>query len=652
MKICPTCLTNFADDISKCPKDDAELVPDQGQPKSALAPGHIFAGQYEILSILGKGGMSVVYRARHRLMDRIVAIKVLQGDAEAIAIERFKQEAKSASLLNHPNIISIYDFGIFGEQAYLVMDCLEGKTLADVLETEGHLNADRAVKLFRQACLALENAHKHGVIHRDLKPSNICLVPDENGHEHLKIVDFGIAKLMNKTGLQQLQLTQTGEVFGSPLYMSPEQCTGKSLDNRSDIYSLGCLMYESLTGKPPIVGTTTYETMALHVSGKPEPFNKIAPELKINPSIEALVFRCLEKRPIDRYQSAAEILSDLPTILPESGSMKIKQVEHPTKQKREMKRLRYAFWTLFVILAAVLSYMIVDDGADNDKGTVMEKTIWNAETTMAQTCMDWHWYELSRAILQHTEHTARTKFSNRARLLTCLNLQYTLYKKARMFEDLEQVNDRIALTQEEIIVNMCDRLEKDLDELEAGDSDAASSVNRVIAPYVIDRLRHAVSSLASQAKDQRAEVILLRAKQIMSDLLGKQDALVADLNVMLAECYHRQERHNKVRPLLQEALKIYEGAARADERKRTMALMDLGQLDRDEGNYEESKVELEKAIKAAETLPKKDLDLLSKSLNSYGSLLIRMGKPAEAETYFKRAQELAPKVQANVEHRP
>ncbi|HNB14507.1 MAG TPA: serine/threonine-protein kinase [Candidatus Obscuribacter sp.] len=652
MKICPTCLTNFADDISKCPKDDADLILDENQPKSTLGPGHIFAGQYEILSILGKGGMSVVYRARHRLMDRIVAIKVLQGDAEAIAIERFKQEAKSASLLNHPNIISIYDFGIFGEQAYLVMDCLEGKTLADVLETEGHLNADRAVKLFRQACLALENAHKHGVIHRDLKPSNICLVPDENGHEHLKIVDFGIAKLMNKTGLQQLQLTQTGEVFGSPLYMSPEQCTGKSLDNRSDIYSLGCLMYESLTGKPPIVGSTAYETMALHVSGKPEPFSKAAPELKIDPSIEALVFRCLEKRPIDRYQSAAEILSDLPTILPESGSMKIKQVEHPTKQKREMKRLRYAFWTLFVLLAAVLSYMIVDDGADNDKGTVLEKTIWNAETTMAQTCMDWHWYELSRAILLHTEHTATTKFSNRARLLTCLNLEYNLYKKARMFEDLERVSDLIALTHEEIIVNMCDRLEKDLDELEAGDSNATSSVNRVIAPYVIDRLRHAVNGLASQSKDQRAEVILLRAKQIMSNLLGKQDSLIADLNVMLAECYHRQERQNKVRPLLQEALKIYEGAARADERKRTMALVDLGQLDRDEGNFDQAKVELEKAIKTAENLPKKDLDLLSRILNSYGSLLIRMGKPAEAETYFKRAQELAPLVKANVEHRP
>jgi tetratricopeptide (TPR) repeat protein len=199
---------------------------------------------------------------------------------------------------------------------------------------------------------------------------------------------------------------------------------------------------------------------------------------------------------------------------------------------------------------------------------------------------------------------------------------------------------------------MCDRLEKDLDELEAGDSNATSSVNRVIAPYVIDRLRHAVNGLASQSKDQRAEVILLRAKQIMSDLLGKQDALVADLNVMLAECYHRQERQNKVRPLLQEALKIYEGAARSDERKRTMALVDLGQLDRDEGNFDQAKVELEKAIKSAENLPKKDLDLLSRSLNSYGSLLIRMGKPAEAETYFKRAQELAPLVKANIEHRP
>lgn len=131
--------------------------------------GQVFADQYEIISVLGAGGMSVVYKARHRLMDRIVAIKLLHDDSDKVAIERFKHEAKASSSLKHQNIISIYDFGIVGDQAYLVMDCLDGKNLSEVLEEVGHLAIDRAVNIFRQTCLGLEHAHKNGILHRDLK---------------------------------------------------------------------------------------------------------------------------------------------------------------------------------------------------------------------------------------------------------------------------------------------------------------------------------------------------------------------------------------------------------------------------------------------------------------------------------------------------
>jgi len=298
LKICPKCSATFENIWSSCPYDGLELQP---QNKDPLL-GKVFAEQYEIISVLGTGGMSVVYKARHNLMDRIVAIKLLHGQADHLAVERFKQEAKAASSLNHPNIISVYDFGMIGTQAYLVMDCIEGTNLNDVLEQEKHITPDRAVPIFRQTCEGLEHAHKKGIIHRDLKPSNLCLVIGEDKVEHVKIVDFGIAKLLPQQGKQQIQLTQTGEIFGSPMYMSPEQCLAQPLDVRSDIYSLGCLMYESLTGVPPLLGETAYDTMTMHVNTAPAEFAKVAPHLRIDKSIEALVFRCLEKKPEERYQ--------------------------------------------------------------------------------------------------------------------------------------------------------------------------------------------------------------------------------------------------------------------------------------------------------------------------------------------------------------
>jgi serine/threonine protein kinase len=182
-----------------------------------------------------------------------------------------------------------------------VMDCLEGQNLNEILLKDVRIPIERAINIFRQTCLGLEHAHKNGVVHRDLKPSNLCLIQGEGGHEIVKIVDFGIAKLLRDSGKEQTRLTQTGEVFGSPLYMSPEQCRAKPIDSRSDIYSLGCLMYECLTGKVPLEGETAYETMTMHVGKAPPPFSKIAPDLRLNASIEALVFRCLEKRPEDRY---------------------------------------------------------------------------------------------------------------------------------------------------------------------------------------------------------------------------------------------------------------------------------------------------------------------------------------------------------------
>ena len=501
---------------------------------------------------------------------------------------------------------------------------------------------ERAINIFRQTCLGLEHAHKNGVVHRDLKPSNLCIIKGDGGSETVKIVDFGIAKLLPETGKEQTKLTQTGEVFGSPLYMSPEQCKARPIDSRSDIYSLGCLMYESLTGKPPLEGETAYETMTMHVSKTPPPFSKAAPDAHINRSIEALVFRCLEKVPEDRYQSAAEVLADLPTIKVESGSMKVKSVAHPTKQKQEIKFLRYGFWTMFVILAAWFSYMSLDHGSDLDSGTVLEKTIWNAQTTMAQTFSDHGWYGMSAKVLADAEATARAKFSNRARLLTALNMQKRLFEKARMFEDLETVNEKITTANRRILRTSYDATMANLELVARPPSITQSNVDKITAPIKIQAIKTLAENLIGSEMPKHAETLALRAKDVYTDLLGPADVGIADLDMTLAHCYWHQERLPSVRSLLVEALNIYQVALPPTSRKLVVANLKLAEFDRDQNRYEDAKVEIDRAMSLAQKYFSKDTILNYECLNAYGCYLDEMGKTKEAKDTFEKAARLNP----------
>lgn len=274
--------------------------------------GTVFADRFEILSLLGAGGSSFVYKARHQLMERIVALKLLSSN-DLESIKRFKTEAKLACQLNHPNIVSVFDFGLDANGVpYFVMDYLEGQTLADVID-EGPVNFRRALHIFCQAGDALNFAHKRKLIHRDLKPSNLMLVRDDSGQEVLKLFDFGIAK--KTSGNVSLTLTRHGEVVGSPFYMSPEQCRGLKLDARSDIYSMGCVMYESLTGEIAFPGEDMIEVLHRHIKFDPPPFAQANPKLTgIPPKMEEIVFNCLQRDIEKRYQSAFDLWTDLETL--------------------------------------------------------------------------------------------------------------------------------------------------------------------------------------------------------------------------------------------------------------------------------------------------------------------------------------------------
>ncbi len=287
---------------------ETTICPDDNTPLTALGEedqlvGTTLADRYEIMEVIGGGGMGLVYKARHKLMNRIVAIKMLHKHmiSSKDTLKRFQLEAQAASCLSLPNILTVYDFGLTNEgQPYMVMDYLEGTSLADVLEEEHHLLPERAVNIFIQACAGLAHAHQKGVLHRDIKPSNIMLVNFGDQADFVKIVDFGIAKLLNQ-GVGEL--TKTGEVYGSPSYMSPEQCRGKETDARSDIYSMGCVMYRTLSGRPLFSGDDIIELLFKQVSEPPAPFDA---DLNIPNDLETAIFKALAKDAGDRYQTMGE----------------------------------------------------------------------------------------------------------------------------------------------------------------------------------------------------------------------------------------------------------------------------------------------------------------------------------------------------------
>ncbi len=305
----------------------------------------IFDNHWLITERLGEGGMSVVYKARHLEINRVVAIKVLLPHLTCNTknLQRFRQEAVTASALNHPNVIRVENFGMTPDgRTFIVMDFIEGISLGDLIAREGKVDPVRALFIFVQCANALQHAHERNVIHRDLKPSNVMLVAGGESGESVKIVDFGIAKLVLDDEDQVQHLTQTGEVFGSPLYMSPEQCRGEKLDNRSDIYSMGVLMYETLTGRAPLKGANVLDTMQKQLAGIPDPIvDEKAPDSLLK-RLNTIVLKALEKDPAMRYRSMQELEADLNTALITAE----KDWRHRSKVlQKTYKKLRPQKWT-------------------------------------------------------------------------------------------------------------------------------------------------------------------------------------------------------------------------------------------------------------------------------------------------------------------
>jgi serine/threonine-protein kinase len=272
--------------------------------------GTMFAGKYKLTELLGEGGSGSVYGGLHVALNRPIAVKFMHTYliSRTEARVRFQREAQALSGIKHPNIVEVFDFGIEQGQPYMVLERLHGDSLASMLTDTGPLPLGIAMPIFVQICDAMQCAHDQGILHRDLKPGNVVVTLDNKKAPSIKLLDLGLAKDTK----ERTSITETGITLGTAEYMSPEQCMGKTIDARSDIYSMGCLMYEVLTGATPFTGTDPMDIFMKHMNEPPAPFaSKIADKMKAK-RIEALVLRALSKDAKQRQQSFVELKKELP----------------------------------------------------------------------------------------------------------------------------------------------------------------------------------------------------------------------------------------------------------------------------------------------------------------------------------------------------
>ena len=316
LRKCPHCLTET--ELAACPKDGfrtvpaPELAPPEPQPR--VGSGTLLAGRYRLQQRIGAGGFGAVYKALNTVMDQTVAIKVLKADPSGVTpelIKRFHREARTASQLYHPNTIRVFDFGEAEDKTlYLVMEYLEGQSLAQLLRREGIPALAQTLLIGVQILRSLGEAHKKGIVHRDMKPENVFITSHEGVDDHVKVLDFGIAKTKARDSAEQ-SLTQDGTILGSPTFMAPELIQNRPIDARTDLYAVGVLLYRMLAGKPPFEANDVMAILFAHVHDAPPPLPATVRGEALPEPLREVVMRLLEKDPARRPQTAADVLSVL-----------------------------------------------------------------------------------------------------------------------------------------------------------------------------------------------------------------------------------------------------------------------------------------------------------------------------------------------------
>lgn len=320
---CPSCALDLPFSVRVCPNDGTDLL---------LSSDSLFADKYELLEEIGQGAIGTIYKARHIALDSLVAIKVLnQVTEDTVTFLRFQREAKAASKISHPNVINVFDFGIWEDhQPYMVMDYLEGDTLDRVVKKKNRITLLEVVDIILPVAKGLAHAHASGILHRDLKPSNIMILNDGDAAGRVKILDFGLAKLLFRD--DGVSLSATGAILGSPAYMSPEQAKGSTVDGRTDIYSLACIVFQLITGEPPLMGDSAPETFMKRLN-QDAPLLSSFVEGKIPVQLDSLISRMLERDPNKRLKSSAFVHQELLSI----RQLILEMPQEPIRLKPDLK---------------------------------------------------------------------------------------------------------------------------------------------------------------------------------------------------------------------------------------------------------------------------------------------------------------------------
>jgi serine/threonine protein kinase len=667
-RICKSCKKTFAENIEVCPDCSGKV--------EAFDPliGTVFAEKYEVQSVLGRGGMSIVYKARHKYMNRVVALKLLLEHLadDPTAFQRFQKEAQAASSLSHQNIVSVHDFGVStGGQAYFVMDCLEGEPLDDVINATGGVPLDRAVSIFRQACEGLAHAHKKGVVHRDLKPSNIVLVKEEDGSETVKIVDFGLAKLHRPEGVEEARLTQSGMVFGSPLYMSPEQCQGYPLDARSDIYSFGVLMYETLAGTLPFKSDSFFNIALLHIHKDPPPFSETAPSKLVPKELEAVIVKCMAKDADKRYESVDELrqkildsalISGVPglkagaVVVSDSDkhspfrktfeNMKTVIVARSASEKKKTSIPRALMYSLgaVVVIGSLTSFFFFP-GAEGDRGTPYQKLRWQLDLELASKAVAAGDLAHAEGFLADAKSFAIQFADRRSRERMTLERQSEVFTAEGKFREAEKANQDIADILTGQILAEAEDVSSQFRLLGVGtDSEAQKQTDRMHAIADTNRLVTAAKRVNSRNLYRQEESLLKVGKDALERLQLGDTAQMGDLDAVLADCLIAQQRLDEVREVLVDAKEAREHSlsdgSKQSKRKYIKSLLQLGQFDRDQSNFAEATKELEEALAITQRDFPEDKAMMAECLNSYADLLRQTGKPEKAAALVIQAKAL------------
>jgi eukaryotic-like serine/threonine-protein kinase len=371
---CSKCARTYSGSERFCPFDGQALEESVGDRAADPLIGVTVAERYVVESVLGHGGMGTVYRVRHNLLESAFAMKVLHPDLleDAEVAPRLITEARATAAIGHPNIVTVSDFGEIdesllpelGEQRlpYFVMEHLSGPSLAEVLELEGTLGKERLAQLVLQVASALAAAHKAGIVHRDLKPENIRLARDDVGREIAKVLDFGVAKVIGSS-----TKTRQGMVFGTPFYMSPEQGQGEDIDARTDVYALGVIMYECLSGRVPFMADTFMGVLKMHLFEAVPPLEKVRGRIPLEPIMD----RCLEKDPDARYQTMGEVVAAIEGIVGRKHAGQTGRYAVTLAPQKTGDAKRWLWAGLTVVAAAAVATAVVRYAGSSPSDTPM-----------------------------------------------------------------------------------------------------------------------------------------------------------------------------------------------------------------------------------------------------------------------------------------